>query len=276
MPVIRSWLYACMLLGSLLAIFPEPARAAPAAYSVAVVPVLPPTEIKRRWQPLLDQLGRETGLSFHFRLYEDNATFEASLLQSEPDFAMIGPYHLWKIRPRYIPALRNAAPMIGLVVVHRDSSLQTLKDLQGRTLAMPNGNDMTMGVILNQNLRILKVTPQLRPQRTHANGLRAVALGKVDAALIDNYSLQLLPAKLIQQLRIIHRSAPIPAPAFSYAPRIPEEDVRKVKEAFLRMHTTQPALMKAALMPNITEADLERDYGVLSRMLTTEAAHAQP
>jgi len=276
MPVIRSWLYACVLLGSLLASFTELARAAPTAYSVAVVPVLPATDIKRRWQPLLDQLGRETGLTFHFRLYEDNKQFEAGLMRSEADFAMIGPYQLGKVRPRYQPALRDTMPLIGLVVVRKDSPLQTLHDLNGRTLAIPDGSDMTVILLFTQTLKDLKINPQTRTQRTHANGLRAVMLGKMDAAVINSYSLQLLPPELIQQVRIIHRTAPMPAPAFAFAPRVPEADVRKVKAAFLRMRTTQPALLEAALMPNITEADLERDYSVLSRIITTEAAHAQP
>lgn len=276
MPVTRRWLCACMLLGALLAIFPEPARAAPAIYSVAVTSVLPATEIKRRWQPLLDQLNHDTGLFLHFRLYEDNAQLEAGLMRSEPDFAMLGPYQLWQVRPRYQPMLRNTAPMIGLVVVRKNSPLQTLHDLHGRTLATPNGSDMTTTLLFTHTLKTLNIRPQIKAQNTHVNGLRAVLLGKMDAAIVNNYSLQLLPPELVQQLRIIHRTTPMPPPAFAFAARVPEADMRKLKAAFLRLRATHPALLETALMPSITEADMERDYGVLSRMITPEAAHAQP
>lgn len=276
MPVPRHWLCACMLLGSLLALFHGPAHAANAAYTVAILPVLPATEIKRRWQPLLDALARETGLSFRFRLYEDNAQLEASLLRSEPDFAMLGALQLWHVRPHYLPILRDTRPMIGMVVVRRDSPLHTLNDLNDRTLALPNGSDMTASLLQSQTLKDLKVRPQIKTQRTHVNGLRAVMLGKIDAAVINSYSLQLLPPELMQQLRIIYRTEPLPPPAFAVAPRVPDADVRKVKAAFLRLNTTQPAMLEAALMPNITEADMERDYNILSRILPSETAHAQP
>ncbi len=277
MLVARHWLSACMLLGTLLATFHEPAHAAKASYTVAIVPVLPATDIKRRWQPLLDALARETGLSFRFRLYEDNAQIEASLLRSEPDFAMLGAFQLWQARPHYLPILRDTRPMIGMVVVRQDSALHTLNDLHERTLAIPNGSDMTASLLQGQILKELKVHPQVKTQRTHVNGLRAVMLGKIDAAVINNYSLQLLPPELTKQLRVIYRTEPLPPPAFAVAPRVPATDVRKVKAAFLRLNTTQPAMLEAALMPNITEADMERDYGILSRILPAEAtAHAQP
>ena len=84
MAVTRLWLCASMLLGSLLAFMPGPAPAAATAYSVAVVPALPATEIKRRWQPLLDQLSHDTGFVLHFRFYADNEQFEEGLLHGEP------------------------------------------------------------------------------------------------------------------------------------------------------------------------------------------------
>ena len=277
MLVARHWLCACMLLGSLLAPFPDTAHAAPAVYTVAIVPVLPATEIKRRWQPLLDQLAQETGLGFRFRLYEDNAQLEASLLRGEPDFAMIGAFQLWHVRPHYLPILRDTRPMIGMVVVRQDSTLHTLSDLNNRTLALPNGSDMTSTLLTSQVLKDLKVRPQLKGQRTHVNGLRAVMLGKVDAAVINSYSLQLLPPELVQQLRVIYRTEPLPPPAFAVAPHVPAAYVRKVKAGFMRLNTTQPALLEAALLPNVTEADMERDYNILSRILPAEAlTHAQP
>lgn len=276
MPVTRLWLRACMLLGSLLVALPEPAPAATATYSVAVVPALPATEIKRRWQPLLDQLQRETGFILKFRFYDDNQSFEKGLQGSEPDFAMIGPFQTWKMRAHYQPLLRDAAPMIGMVLVRKDSRLQALADLDGKTLAFPGGSDMSSTLLFTHELKDLRIQPRLMPQRTHVNGLRAVLVGKIDAAVINSYSLRLMPPGLEQQLRPIHRTAPMPGPSFASARRLPADDARKLKEAFLRLRTSHPALLESALMPNLTEADIERDYSIFATLIPGEAANEAP
>lgn len=272
MPVTRCWLCACMLLVTGLAVlFAAPAPAATATYTVAVVPALPATEIKRRWQPLLDQLQRETGFTLNFRFYSDNQTFETGLQNGEPDFAMIGPFQMWKLRAQYQPLLRDAAPMIGMVLVRKDSRLQSLADLHGRTLAFPGGSDVSSSLLFSHEFKTLKIQPQLLPQRTHVNGLRAVMLGKLDAAIINSYSLRLMPPGLEQQLRPIHRTAPLPGPAFASARRISTDDARRMKEALLRLRTSHPALMESALMPNLVDADIDRDYGILGTLMPAEA-----
>lgn len=276
MAVTRLWLCACMLLGSLLAFMPGLAPAAATAYSVAVVPALPATEIKRRWQPLLDQLSHDTGFVLHFRFYADNEQFEKGLMRSEPDFAMIGPYQMWKMRAHYQPILHDAAAMIGLVMVRKDSPLQSLADLDGHSLAYPNGSDMASTLLFAQTLKALKVQPRLKPQRTHANGLRGVILGKFDAAIINNYSLKLMPPELEHQLRVIHRTDPMPGPAFACAQRIPGEDARKLKEAMLQLKATHPELLESALMPNLSDADLEKDYSIFSSLHGGELTHEAP
>lgn len=276
MPVTRRWLCACMLLGSLLATFHEPAQAASATYTVSVVPALPATETKRRWQPLLDQLSRDTGFTLHFRFYEDNEQFEEGLMRGEPDFAMIGPYQLWKVRPRYQPLLRDAAPMTGLVLVGKNSPVQSLSDLGGRTLAFPSGSDMTTTMVLTQSLKDPKIQPLLRPQRTHVNGVRGVMLGKLDAVISNSYSMKLIPPGLEQQLRVIYRTPPTPGPAFASAQHIPAEDALRMKAALLHLKATHPELLDSALMPNITEADLERDYSIFSTLYGNGTSHAAP
>lgn len=276
MPVTRHWPSACMLLGLLLAFLAEPAPAAGIGYSVAVVPALPPTEIKRRWQPLLDQLQRDTGFTLKFRFYKDNVEFEEGLQKSEPDFAMIGPYQTWKARTLYQPLVRDAAPMIGMVLVRKDSRLQSLADLHERTLATPGGSDMASSLLYAQEFRNSRIRPSLRPQRTHVNGLRAVMLGRLDAAIINSYSLRLMPEGLEQQLRPIHRTAPMPGPAFAAARRLPADDMRKMKDALLHLKDSHAALLASALMPNLTEVDLERDYGIFASLISAETPDATP
>ena len=271
MPVLR-WLSLCLLLVASPLLAAAPARPGP-AYVVAVVPVHPPTEIRRRWQPVLDHLVRQTGLNLQFRYFDSNEAFEASIAREEPEFAMIGPWQLWLARDHYRPLLRGRTPLTGLVVVPASSPLRTLADLHGRWLGMPDGSDLAANVLLRQLLAEQKIAPRFQTTRTHANALRNVVLGRLDAAAVNNYSLRLLPAEMQPRLRVLHESPTLPGPAFAAARRVPAAVAERITAAFLYLRQHHPALLQAALMSDIEEADLERDYGMLTRF-PTEAGHA--
>lgn len=252
------------------------AHAEPAVtdYSVAVVPAIPPSDIKRRWQRLLDQLGHDTGLHFHFRFYEDNQAFEAGMQRREADFAMLGPVQLWKLRSQYRPLVRDSLPLVGMVVVAKAGPLQQLTDLNGKRLGIPDGTDFAANVFLRQALADARTEPVMVPVHTQSNGFRNVIVGKVDAATVNNYSIRLLPAEITRQLRIIHSSSELPPPAFSVAVHVTAEDAQKVKNAFLHFRQTHPEMLESALMPNIVEADFDRDYAMLAKLMAPEAGNA--
>ena len=97
-------------------------------------------------------------------------------------------------------------------------------------------------------------------------------VGTIDAATVNNYSMRLLPAEITAQLRIIHFAGELPPPAFAAALHVAAEDAKRVRDAFLRFRQTHPDLLESALMPNIVEADFDRDYSALAKLMTTEAA----
>lgn len=269
-------LLACLL----LACFgPAPAAHAQAAatgpdYSVAILPVMPPSEIKRRWQPLLDQLTRETGLRFHFRFYEDFESFNAGLLKEEADFAVMSPLHIWRLRNHYRPQLRGSLPLTGMVVVRQDSPVHQLADLRGRHIAIQEGDNLSANILVGQTLREQKIEINLRLVKTESNALRSVVLGKADAAVVNNYILKFLPPEIVTQIRILYRTADLPPPPIAVSNSVNFDDVKKVKVALLHLRETHAALLEGILMPDITEADMERDYSIVGKLIPGEAGNA--
>ncbi|MDF2446597.1 MAG: phosphate/phosphite/phosphonate transporter substrate-binding protein [Moraxellaceae bacterium] len=267
------------LLLALLLLAPAALRAAPAqaadrVWTMAVVPIMPPVEIKRRWQPVLDQASREAGLVLRFRFHEDFAEFERSIARGEVDFVVTSPGQAWKLRQTYRPLLRGRLPLTGLVVVRHDSPLRGLADLQGRTLCMQDGHDISSNLLVLQQLREQKIAVDVSKLNTESSALRSVVRGKSDAAVINNYLLGLLPPEVAAQVRVIHRTVDLPPPAISVNVRTPPEIAQKFSRGMLRLRETHPALLEAILMPGLTEADLERDYGSMSRLLPAEAPDA--
>lgn len=247
--------------------------AAPAPeYSVAVIPVMPPAEVKRRWQPVLDEASRRSGLHFRFRFYADFPRFEAALLRDEVDFVVTSPVQTWKLRHHYRPILRGTLPLIGLVVTRRDSPLQGLADLQRHTLSLQEGSSLSANLFLQAELRDRKIEVTLLPVNSESSALHSMLLGKSDAAIINNYLLKLLPAGLADQVRAIYQAPPLPAPAIGVNLGTPASVAERFREALLQLRGTRPALLDSILMPDLTNADLERDYGSVGKLLATEGS----
>jgi ABC-type phosphate/phosphonate transport system substrate-binding protein len=265
-------LLACPAPGTATAA-PSPA---PHEYTVSVIPIMPPAEVKRRWQPVLDEATRATGLRFRFHFYPDFARFEQGLAAEEVDFAMASPVVIWNVREHYRPLLRGRLPLVGQVVVRRDSPLQALPDLARRSLALQEGATLATNLLVLRTLREQKVAFEPRYVNTESSALRSVVLGRNDAALVNNYLMQLVPPGVLPRLRVIHSAAELPPPAMLAGRQTPPEVVQKFRDALFALRDSKPAMLDSILMAGITDADLERDYGMMGKLLAQDAAGERP
>lgn len=261
-----------LLLPLLAVLLPALAPAAPAArdYTVAVIPIMPPAEVKRRWQPVLDEATRATGLRFRFHFYPDLAGFEQGLAGEEVDFALASPVVIWNAREHCRPLVRGRLPLVGQVVVRRDSPLQTLADLNQHSLGLQEGLTLSTNLLTLRTLREQKIAYEPRYMNTESSALRSVVLGRNDAALVNNYLMQLVPADILQRLRVIHSAPDLPPPAMLACRQAPPEVVQKFRDALFALRASKPALLESILMADITDADLERDYGMMGRLLAPD------
>lgn len=260
-----------VLLGNALCL---PARAQEGmarTYTISVIPAVPPSDTKRRWQPLLDQLARDTGLHFRFRFYDDFRGFEAGLESTDPDFAIMSPVQVWRLRHSYRPFLRSSLGLTSVVVVQKESNIRQLSDLEKRTLTMQPGETLATNPLLLHKLKEEGITPLLLPAKTESNALRSVVMNKADAALVSNYAMKLMPSGFLPQLRIIHQTPELPPPALCANQRVPAADVAKIKAAMLKLQEAQKQLLQSILMADIAEADLDRDYSIVGKLLPPEA-----
>lgn len=253
-----------------------PAPAAAREYTLAVIPIMPPAEVKRRWQPVLDEIGRAAGLRFRFHFYTDISRFEQGLTQEEVDFAVASPVLTWRLRDRYRPLLRGRTPLVAQVVVRQASPLQKLADLDRHTLGLQEGAALSTNVLVLRTLREQKIGYLPRAMNTESSALRSVVLGTTDAALVNNYLMQMVPPDVGKRLRVIYSAANLPPPAIMVSRQTPPEIAQRVRDAFLLLRDAAPVLMDSILMRDLTEADLERDYGAMARLPGIDGAGERP
>lgn len=157
-----------------------PARAE-TTYSFAIVPQFTPVEIGKRWTPLLNRLEADTGLAFQLRLHDKTPTFEADFLRGVPDFVYLNPYHMvMAAKARgYVPLVRGAEPLAGILVADKAGPVGKLADLNGARIAFPSPNafgaSLYMRALLAEREGI-DFTPVY--VGTHRNAYRHVLLGE--------------------------------------------------------------------------------------------------
>ena len=131
-------------------------------------------------------------------------------------------------------------------VVPADSNLKTLADVKGKRLAL-NSIGSTSGDLIPQ-VELSKINLSIKNKDHFKNVFYA---GSHDACLLSvlnnqadvcgmssrNFEARLKDNTIkMDQVRIIHKSSPVPPPPLAYSKNIPLEDRNKIKKAILNAH----------------------------------------
>ena len=112
------------------------------AYTLAVVPQMRVSEIYVKWTPFVKKLSQELGVAIELKPYNTIQQFEADLLKGKMDFAFMNPYEevLAKDAQGYIPLIKDATNLVGILVAHKGGGIDSVKDLNGKEIAFPAPN----------------------------------------------------------------------------------------------------------------------------------------
>lgn len=244
---------------------------APAKYSFWVVPQISATELGKDWGPLLQRLSKETGVELELKLAPSIPKFEQEFLKGAPDFAYLNPYHavMAKAAQGYVPLVRDAKPLSGILLAKKDSGVQSVKDLAGKAIAFPAPNafgaSLYMRALLAEQEGI-KFEP--RYLKTHSNVYRHVlrndvaAGGSVTAAFNDEVE------EVKSQLTVIFKTPEQASHPVAAHPRVPDAVKKKVTQALLNLTKDEAgrALLHGIRTPTPVAAHYERDYLALEKL----------
>jgi phosphonate transport system substrate-binding protein len=241
-------------------------------YTLAIVPQYSPLIIHRNWQPLLARLQRDTGISLKIKTYNNFRQFLSALHSGEPDFSYLAPYHLVLARRAqgYKPLLRDdSKQLVGLLLVRKDSPLNSVHELDGKTIAFPSPNAFAASLYMRNWLREevgIDFTP--RYVGTHDNVYRHIIRGQVHAGSGVNSTLSSQPAALQQRMRVLYEVPGVAAHPFSVHPRVPGKIQTIMQEAMLKLMKDPEGrhLLNTVQFAKPVKADYQRDYSHLETM----------
>jgi phosphonate transport system substrate-binding protein len=211
---------------------------APRVLTVGVVPQFDVRQIHAVWRPILDELERRTGFAFVLRGASTIPSFERDLAVGEFDLAYINPYHAVTVSGRhYTPLVRDVGTDLhGILVVPRQSPIQSVQELEGRTVAFPA--PMALGATLLMRAELLdrygvEVVP--RYVQSHSSVYLNVALGETVAGGGVQKTLAQQPHELQSSLRVVYRTQTVPSHPVVVHNRIPPEIRDRLLQALLAL-----------------------------------------
>ena len=240
-------------------------------FRVDVVPQIAPATLFGRWAPVLEEISKTTGLCLELRIAATIPAFEQELMAGKPDFAFVNPYHLVMARRAhaYAPLIRDGkAGLSGVLVTRADSAIDRLQQLDGDKVAFPAPNAFAASLLIRAALAAqgIRITPVY--VKTHANVLRAVALGDLPAGGAVNNTFEREPDSLRSHLRVLHQTPSYAPHPFVAHPRVAAAQRDKLVQAFMQMAATPAGqkLLDDIQIPKPVKADYARDYAPLEQL----------
>ncbi len=260
-----------LLIACIVLVFSSPAHCESRVYTVGVVPQFDAHTLHAIWRPILDRLEQETGERFKLRGSTSIPDFEEEFETGRFDFAYMNPYHIVVANrlAGYQPLVRDHGHRLqGVLVVRKDSRIESPADLDGKAIAFPAANALGASLQIRQELTD-KFGISFQPQyvKTHDSVYLNVLLNETAAGGGVQNTLNRQPPEYRDGLRIIHRATAVPPHPFCVSPDVPQTVRDKVAAAFLRMGTDNEGKRLLAQVPieRVGIASLE-DYLALKKM----------
>ncbi|MEG6586185.1 substrate-binding domain-containing protein [Dendrosporobacter sp. 1207_IL3150] len=130
------------------------------------------------------------------------------------------------------------------IIVHKDSDIKSLSDLQGRTFAFTDplsysGHMAIVDLLKDQNVRPEKYFSRYIYTYSHDKSIWAVATKAVEAASLDSMIFdyaQIRTPALTENLRTISYVGPVPTGPVVINKKLSQEQKEQLQKIFLEMH----------------------------------------
>lgn len=237
--------------------------------SFSVVPQFEQRKLFAIWKPIVDEISRRSGVELKLVATLSVPEFERELAKGSFDFVYANPYHIIRELPRqgYLPLVRDKAPLRGILVVRKDDPINSVAELDGKTLAIPSLNALGASLLLRADLDQqfkVKMTPVVAT--THSSVYLHVANGLAAAGGGVDKTLQEQGPAIRDSLRILYTTREMPSHPVAAHPRVPETIRKGIRDAFLSLAATREgkALLEEVSMQEVVATSI-KEYEPLTK-----------
>ncbi|ASJ72862.1 phosphate/phosphite/phosphonate ABC transporter substrate-binding protein [Granulosicoccus antarcticus] len=226
-------------------------------YTFGIVPQQSAKKLARLWGPILARLSEDSGFTLKFATAKNIPTFEARLAAGNYAFAYMNPYHftVFNESPGYLAIAHQENKSIqGIVVVHKDSKLQTLEELDGSTLAFPSPAAFAASLLPQAKLNNSNIKYEPRYVSSHDSVYMTVSRGLMPAGGGVMRTFNNTDPDVRKNLRILWKTEKYTPHAFAAHPDVPEADRLALQKALIELKNTESGV---ELLKSIRFAGIE-------------------
>ena len=122
----------------------------PVEYQLARAPQHSTRITVESWAPFLKRISADAGVNLKLIVYDSREKFEGDFLSGQPDFSFGNPLYavMGYQRHGYVPLIRDGVHKLkGIIVVRKDSKIEIVADLVGKTIAFPDPNALAASLL---------------------------------------------------------------------------------------------------------------------------------
>ena len=228
---------------------PEQSPASRKTLRVAIAAMISPRETLSYYNALIDYIGSKTGYEIQLVQRKTYGEINALFPKRQIDLAFVctGPYANGKDSYGFeglaTPIVRGEPYYYSYLIVHKDSTFETLSDLKGSVFAYTDPESNTGALVPNYWLLQMNETPAFFKNITftysHDNSILAVAKGLVDGAAIDGHIWEFYSrynSFYTDRTRVIKKSQPFGSPPLVGSIHLDAQLKTRIRNVVLWMH----------------------------------------
>lgn len=239
-------------------------------YTFAAVPQYNAKEMYQIWNPIVERMQKDLGITVKLIIPKDIPTFERELSDGRYDIAYMNPYHFLIARERqgYTALVRSGAKLLsGILVVHKDSKLTSVKALDGHKVAFPSPNALGASLLMRAVLKHREgITIEPVYVRSHPSVYYNVALNIMPAGGGVKRTFDQQPGSIRDKLKVLYTTPKVPPHPIAICKCMPKALVARVQRFFLNLDKTEAgkALLSAIPMTSVIKAH-NKEYDQLQQ-----------
>lgn len=214
-----------------------------------VIPRYNPLVMYKRYQPIMDYLTSETPYRFELKISKDYTEAMRFLQQGVTQISSLGDVtfaeaHLsYQAMPILKPLNGSGSPYYrSAIIVKSDSSLKSIRDLKGKTVAfgppLSTSGNLIPRYLLWDNGIPLQQLKAFANLKHHDAVAKAILKGQYDAGAVKDVVAEKYKP---HGLRILAWSAPLPSVPLVVRKETPPEVIQAITGALLKLDRNNPA-----------------------------------
>ena len=241
-------------------------------FNFYALPAMTNAKVYDVWTPLIAKVNETAKLDIRLVVPQNIMDFEAALNAQTPDFAFVSPHQvlIGKKLKAYEPILlEGGEPIIGMILVRKDSPIQKLEELDKKLVGFPMPNSLCGSVLLRRMLiEKHKTNIESKFLMHHSNVYRSVLRGEVIAGGGINKTFHQEPSEIQNELRVLYQTPPFASFAIIVHNRVSKEIKDKVVKYFQELPNFPEltGFMKSAMMTKPVPTDYNKDFKPIEDM----------